>query len=141
MEVLVVAKIQAQHWLRFLTCYFALRLCNLCLVIPGGVPPAALRRRGWELRFLWLGALFRLSGRLPAARAVISRCCRRSCRRRCWRCCPQRESAARAAGRLLLSRKSAAGQRKRIPQPQRRSAAGRTPPGIEGHRLQSQSAK
>ena len=54
MEVLVVAKIQAQHWLRFLTCYFALRLCNLCLVIPGGVLPAALRRRGWELRFLLL---------------------------------------------------------------------------------------
>ena len=37
MEGLVVAKIQTQHWLRFLTCYFALRLCNLCLVIPGAL--------------------------------------------------------------------------------------------------------
>ena len=83
-----VAKIQAQQWLRFLTCYFALWLCNLCPVIPGGVPPAALRRRGWELRFLWPAALFRLSSRRPAARAALSRCgqhCRRRCRGRCER--------------------------------------------------------
>ena len=48
-----VAKIQAQQWLRILTCYFALWLCNLCPFIPGGIPPAALRRCGWGLRVLW----------------------------------------------------------------------------------------
>ena len=73
MEVLVVAKIQAQHWLRFLTCYFALRLCNLCLIIPGGVPPAALRRRGCGLCFLWPAALFRLSNTLCAAAGFVDK--------------------------------------------------------------------
>ena len=43
---------------------------------------------------------------------------------------------------VLLSRRSAAGQRKQRPQPRRRNAAGGTLPGIKGHRLQSgQKAK
>ena len=37
----------------------------------------------------------------------------------------------------LLSRRSAAGQRKQSPHLRRRSAAGGTLPGIKGHRLQS----
>ena len=68
------ATIHAQHWLRFLTCYFAFRpLCNLCPLIPGRVPPAALRRRKWGLCFLWPTALLRLSNTLCGAAGFVDK--------------------------------------------------------------------
>ena len=69
-----VAKIHAQHWLRFLTCYFAFwPLCNLCPLIPCRVPPTVLRRRSWGLCFLWPAALLWLSDTLCAAAGFIDK--------------------------------------------------------------------
>ena len=75
-----VTKIQVQHWLRLITVHFAFwSLCNLCPLIPGGVPSAALRRRGrgsvfsGPQRFFGSAAGFRPRGPpLPAARSLRS---------------------------------------------------------------------